>query len=417
MKDSRIVEMTPAAMRGLASSPPSKSLLHRALICSTLAGRPCLDAIPAVPGDDIVATVRALAALGRVSGSGAVGSGDGATRIDCGESGTTLRLLVPVFAALGVQAVFTGGGRLPERPMQPVVDALRGGGVAVAHPGSGTFLPLVLSGRLSAGRFALPGNVSSQFVSGFLLALPLLDGDSRIELTSPLQSRSYVDMTLAVMRAYGVSAETAPDGSGYEIAGRWRYRAPIGGFAVEGDASQEAFWHLANHLGSSVEIANPARGGLQGDALFPELLKRMCAAPAGGPPPEIDVSHVPDLVPALAAAAVFSPAGVRIVNGARLRLKESDRIATSVAMLQRLGVRATATSDGLLVAPGASTPGAATTLPEIDGAGDHRIVMAAAMLGTRVPLRIRGSGAVTKSWPSFFDDIRVLGAKAKEIHP
>ncbi len=422
MKARLIVEMTPAALRGPVSSPPSKSLLHRALICSALAGRPCLDKVPATPGDDISATARAVAAL-----SGAVAGGtcgvvaahrDGAgTVVDCGESGTTLRLLAPVFAALGIDVVLTGRGRLPQRPMQPVLDALRSGGVSASCPGGGEFLPLSLSGRLSAGRFALPGDVSSQFVSGFLLALPLLDGDSRISLSGALQSRSYVDMTLAVMRAYGMVVESDSRGMEYEVPGRQRYRVPSGGFEVEGDASQEAFWHLANHLGSEVRISNPALGGLQGDAAYPALLAEMRGAAPDGPPPEIDVSQIPDLVPALAAAAVFSPSGARIVNGARLRLKESDRIATSVAMLTAIGARARETADGLVVASGlpAATTSGGGAVPEIDGAGDHRIVMAAAMLGTRVPLRIRGAEAVSKSWPSFFGDIRAAGAKAKEI--
>ena len=396
-----VLRLGPGLLSGKVAVPPSKSLLHRAMICAALAGDPALCPAPDAPSEDIAATRRVLDAL--------LAPGDAPAQADCGESGTTLRLLVPVAAALGRAAVFAGRGRLPLRPMKPYADALAGSGATLAFPADpGRFLPLSVSGHLRPGVFSLPGDVSSQFVSGLLLALPLLPGPSEIRLTSPLQSRPYVDMTLVVLRAFGVEVRETP--SGFEIPGPQRFRraAPC---TVEGDASQEAFWHLANFLGSSVSIAAPARSGLQGDAVFPDLLARLRVAPAGGPTPEIDVAQTPDLVPALAAAAAFSPAGARIVRAERLRLKESDRLATTRALLAAFGCEARETPDGLLIPPGPPAPPAAP--PVVDGAGDHRIVMTAAMLATRSPCLLRGAGAVAKSWPSFFDDYRAAGGRAE----
>ena len=396
-----LLRLGPGLLSGEVAIPPSKSLLHRAMICAALAGDAALCPVPGAPSEDVAATRRVLDAL--------LAPGDAPARADCGESGTTLRLLVPVAAALGRPAVFTGRGRLPLRPMKPYADALAGSGADLAFPAEpGRFLPLAVSGRLRPGAFELPGDVSSQFVSGLLLALPLLPGPSEIRLTSPLESRPYVDMTLAVMRAFGVEARETPGGFAVPGGRRYRRTAP---FVVESDASQEAFWHLANFLGSSATIAAPARSGLQGDAVFPDLLARLRAAPAGGPAPEIDVAQTPDLVPALAAAAAFSPAGARIAHAERLRLKESDRLATTRALLAAFGCDARETPDGLLIPPGPPAPPAAP--PVVDGAGDHRIVMTAAMLATRTPCLLRGAGAVAKSYPSFFDDYRRAAGRAE----
>lgn len=414
------LRLGPGALAGEVAVPPSKSLLHRALVCAALAGRPDACRVPAAPSEDVAATRRCLAAL--------FAPGAGPAALDCGESGTTLRLLVPVAAALGRKTVFAGRGRLPLRPMKPYADCFAGSGAALRFPAEpGRFLPLALSGRLRPGVFRLPGDVSSQFVSGLLLALPLLDGASEIRLASPLQSRPYVDMTLAVMRAFGVGAAETP--AGFAVPGSQRYRAPDAPYEAGSDASQAAFWHLANFLGSSVSFAGPrvrpanrrtdepANGGgaaaLQGDAVFPDLLARLAAAPAGGPPPEIDVAQIPDLVPALAAAAAFAPAGARIVHAERLRLKESDRLATTCALLRAFGSAAAETPDGLVVPPG--PPALPAEPPVVDGAGDHRIVMAAAMLATRAPCVLRGARAVAKSYPSFFDDYRRAGGRAEEM--
>ncbi len=407
----------PGPLSGPVSVPPSKSLLHRALICARLAGCPSAVKPPTRPSDDICATLRALDAIFapiRKDGNPAL--------VDCGESGTTLRLLVPVAAAFGRAAVFVGAGRLPRRPMAPYADALEDGGVKFEFPERpGEFLPLRVSGALRPGIYTLPGDVSSQFVSGLLLALPLVGGASEIRLASALQSRPYVEMTIAVMREFGVSVSETEHG--FAVPGGARYAPPPGGaFQVEGDASQEAFWHLANHLGSNVSITSPASAELQGDAVFPSVLETIRAATPNSSPPEIDVSQIPDLVPAIAAAAAFSPRGVVVTHGERLRLKESDRIATSVALLRSFGARAEERPDGLAVFPipthaiGRDSKGDVSE-PSVhaDAAGDHRIAMAAAMLATRRHCELRGASSVAKSWPSFFDDYRRAGGRVEVL--
>lgn len=411
------LRLGPGTLSGTVRVPPSKSQLHRAIVCAALAGDVSRVPLPDNPSDDIRATLRAMRALLPAAFAGqAAGTRSGPVVCDCGESGTTLRLCVPIAAALGIDAVFTGSGRLPMRPMQPYADAFAGSGAVLETPPAGAdgvrrWLPLRVSGKLRPGVYSLPGDVSSQFVSGLLLALPLLSGPSRVEIRGRLESRPYVEMTLAAMRASGVAVSSMPDG-GFSVPGGGRY-VSAGKAPVESDASQEAFWHLARFLGSDVSIDSPAGSGLQGDAVFPSLLGRLAAAPAGGAAPEIDVSQIPDLVPALAAAAAFSPAGARIVNGARLRLKESDRLATTCAMLRAFGSAASETPDGLAIPPGPPpAPRPDVPPPEVDGAGDHRIVMAAAMVATRIPCVVRGAGAVNKSYPSFFEDYRRAGGVA-----
>lgn len=404
------LSLGPGLLSGRVSVPPSKSLLHRALVCSRLAGCGGAVQVPPRPSDDIRATLRALDALSAPPTPGA-----GPVQIDCGESGTTLRLLVPVAAALGCDAVFTGSGRLPRRPMAPYAAAFGGSGCVLSFPpGGAEFLPLRVSGRLRPGVYTLPGDVSSQFVSGLLLALPLTGGASEVRLSSPLQSRPYVDMTIAVMRAFGVAVEETPEG--FSLLATARYIPPLGGvFQVEGDASQEAFWHLANHLGSNVAITAPASSGLQGDAVFPGVLATLRAVAPGGAPPEVDVSQTPDLVPALAAAAAFSPCGAVVTHGERLRLKESDRIATTCALLRAFGIRVEERADGMAVFPlprGAVFDGNPASA---DAAGDHRIAMAAAMLATQRRCVLRGASSVAKSWPSFFEDYQNAGGRVEAL--
>ena len=406
------LRLGPGPLSGSVRVPPSKSLLHRALIGAALSGDVSPVPLPERPSDDIAATLRVLRALlpgAFGGGAGGAAAPSGPVVCDCGESGTTLRLAVPVAAALGVDAVFTGSGRLPLRPMAPYESAFAGSGASFSRPsGSGAWLPLRVSGQLRPGVYRLPGDVSSQFVSGFLFALPLLGGPSRIEIEGPLESRPYVEMTLASMRAFGV--EAAWRGGSFDVPGGQRY-SPSSSPPVESDASQEAFWHLARFLGSGVGIASPASSGLQGDAAFPSIVAGIAGA-APGSMPEIDVSQVPDLVPALAVAAAFSRSGARLAHAARLRLKESDRLATTCALLHAIGSGASETADGLAIPPGpppAPAPGA--PLPVVDGTGAHRIVMAAAMAATRVPLAVSGAEAVNKSYPSFFDDYRACGGK------
>lgn len=311
--------------------------------------------------------------------------------LDCSESGSTLRFLLPVAAALGRGARFVGHGRLPERPHDVLLDAMAEHGATT----DARRLPLQLHGRLYGGTFALPGNVSSQYITGLLLALPLCAEDSVIRLTTRLESAPYVNLTLRALADFGIRVETLPNG--WRIPGRQRYRSP-GRVAIEGDWSGAAFWLAANALGSHVECGNLDETSAQGDRAIRPLMNHL-----GG---EIDVSECPDLVPALAVAAAGFPGRTALVGAARLRLKESDRLASVAALLRALGGAVEEGAESLTIHGGAPLTGGT-----VDGCGDHRIVMAAAVAATAAssPVTILGAQAVAKSYPDFFRDFKALG--------
>ncbi len=411
------VRILPSALRGRLEVPLSKSAAHRAMICAALAG----GADPLPPGaqesDDLRATRGALRAL--------LSPEEGPADVGCGESGSTLRFLVPVAAALGRPAVFTGRGRLPLRPLGVYLRCLPPHGVrlqaGVGRPPGGC-LPLRVSGRLSPGVFSLPGDVSSQFVTGLLLALPLLSGDSEIRLTSPLQSAPYVEMTVRTLRAFGVSVLGTD--SGWAVPGGQRYR-PAPGFRVERDWSQAAFFLAAGALGGPVELWGLDPDSAQGDRAAEGLFRRLGArvfwrggalvarageGPAEPAETEIDAAQIPDLVPALAAAAALCPGRrTRITHAERLRLKESDRLAALTRGLGRLGADVRETPGGLDIRGAPALAGG-----EADGCGDHRVVMALAVaaLKARGETVLTDAQSVRKSYPRFFEDYNRLGGKA-----
>ncbi len=395
------VIITPGALAGRVRVPASKSAAHRALICAALADGPTTIRISAL-NRDIEATIACLTALGadirreadalRVTPIARVPED---ALLDCGESGSTLRFLLPVAAALGARCRVVGHGRLPLRPNAPLIGALRAHGASV----DSDLLPMVLSGRLRPGRFELPGDVSSQYISGLLFALPLPDGDSQITLTTHLESAAYVDMTLAALARFGIRVE--PIGGGWRIPGGQRYRSP-GEIGVEGDWSAAAFWLAANAIGADVRVEGLSEDTAQGDRAVAGLLGRA----------EIDASGVPDLVPALAVAAAYRPGRTVIAGAARLRLKESDRLESVAKLLTALGHGCRVTADGLEIDGGAPTP-CAEAVRTVDGANDHRVVMAAAVAATCAdrPVRVTGAEAVEKSYPDFFRDFRQLGGR------
>ena len=261
--------------------------------------------------------------------------------LDCGESGSTLRFLLPVAAALGCRATFLGSGRLPRRPLGPLLQALEQGGVGV----SGEGLPLTLEGRLQPGRYQLPGDVSSQFITGLLLAIPLTGEGGEIDLLGSLESAGYVDMTRAALSRFGIGAQATPEG--FRVPQGQGYRSP-GEVQVEGDWSNAAFFLVAGALAGPVRCAGLRLPSPQGDAAAVALLERWGARISIGQegvavsageerrPLTIDLRDIPDLLPILAVAASVTPGVTRFVNGARLRLKESDRLA-SVPMINALG--------------------------------------------------------------------------------
>ena len=380
--------ITPGPLEGTVTPPPSKSQAHRAILAQLLAGGGTVSNLAA--SQDIEATRRCAAALKT--------EGDGLPLLDCGESGSTLRFLIPIALALRGGGRFTGRGRLMDRPQKPYFDIFDEKGIFYEQKDGA----LTVKGELKPGEYRLPGNVSSQFVTGLLYALPLLEGESRIVLTSPLESRGYVDMTLDVLDHFGVRAEVLEDG--FLVPGDQVFQARD--FTIEADWSQAAFWMAAGLLGNPVLTVGLSDQSTQGDRVIDEHF----ASFAWGTwrTVEIDVSDCPDLLPPLAVMAAFHDGATRLINAARLRLKESDRLATVTKMLTALGGQVEEGPDWLAI-PGTRFLKGGT----VDGANDHRIVMAAAIAATRCtgPVTILGAEAVNKSYPRFWEEYKRLGGE------
>lgn len=396
------ITVKPYPMAGSVTAPPSKSHVHRLLIAAALCEEETAIHCPG-ENEDIAATVRCLSALNtdifqegdcfRVCRAFPPRFFPPRNALNCGESGSTLRFLLPLCAAHPAKydIVLTGAGRLPSRPNGPLLHALRAHGAEI----DGDFLPLTVHGGLQSGDFALPGNISSQYFSGLLFALPLISGDSTLTYTSPLESMPYVELTLSVLRQFGVQIE--PMENGWRIPGDQRYTSP-GAVEAEGDWSAAAFWLGANVLGNAVAVAGLNRSSCQGDKAVEDLLARI-----GG---EIDVTDTPDLMPILSAVAAALPGKItRVTGAARLRLKESDRISAMAQTIRALGGNAEELPDGLVIR-GTKLKGGT-----VDGQNDHRVVMSAAVAATACagPVTILGAEAVQKSYPRFWRDFEALG--------
>ena len=404
------LRITPHKLSGTVQVPASKSMAHRAIICAALSGG--ISYITGVTfSKDIYATLSVMEALGahyQIEGDGISLSGINApaakATADCCESGSTLRFLIPVAAALGTTTTFLGQGRLPERPITPYLHELPPKGVTFDVTGT---MPFTITGTLQPGRFELEGDISSQFITGLLFALPLLAGDSDIIMTSPLQSRPYADMTIDCMAKFGVTVtETA---EGYHIPGNQTYQACD--VRVEGDFSQAAFFYAANAIGNEVILENIPEKTSQGDRKIVEILADMWYNK--NEQLLVDASDIPDLVPIMAVAASLAPRNTRIYGAERLRIKESDRLETTAALINTLGGKVTITPDGLEITPVSTFHGGT-----VDSAGDHRIAMCAAIAATRADgdVIIRGAQCVEKSYPAFFEDYQSLGGVANGIH-
>lgn len=414
------VKYLPFTPCGTVNIPPSKSDVHRAIICAALSGGRCTVS-PVALSNDIKATVGVITDLGgRVEVNGSTLEIDGSgifktdnVTLDCGESGSALRFFIPVAAAGGISATFVGHGLLPERPIGIFTEALPKAGVKCETAGG---LPLKISGRLKSGRFYIPGNVSSQFITGLLLALPLLSGDSDIVLTSPLESAGYINMTIYTMSRFGVEVKATQNG--WHISGNQSYRPTD--YTTDGDWSQAAFFMVSAAIGGSVTINGVNRASAQGDKKIAELTARFGArvtqtdsgvtvAKNELRAASIDASQIPDLVPALGVCAAFAQGTTKIYNAARLRIKESDRLKTTAALINSLGGRARELDDGLEIEGRASLRGGFA-----DGCNDHRIIMAAAACAAGLETEITCSYAmsVNKSYPDFYKDYNNIGGKA-----
>lgn len=413
--------LQPRPLAGMVAAIPSKSWAHRLLLGAALSGEPTALSCGAL-SRDIQATMACLSALGAdVTYKGKTlwvrpGPPPRCCRLPCGESGSTLRLLLPVVAALGIPAGFFMEGRLPSRPLAPLDRELEAHGLRLSRPEPGL---LRCRGKLQPGSFILPGNVSSQFISGLLFALPLLDRESTLTVTGPVESGPYLEMTRKALELFGVPL--AVRGETYTVSPA-PYRSP-GHIQVEGDWSNAAFWLCAGALGGGITVTGLNRNSLQGDRAICTLLSAMgakttwteggCTATPGHTRPlRIDARPIPDLVPILAIAASAAPGITRIEHAGRLRLKESDRLEAVCRLLQSLGGRAFPEGDRLVIQGGASLTGG-----EVTSCGDHRIAMAAAVAASLCtgPVRLIGAEAVTKSYPRFWQDYRSLGGVWEEI--
>ena len=401
-----IVTITPTLLSGDVTPPPSKSQAHRLLIAAALSQGESIISNVAY-SQDILATLDCLEGLGaqitreedfvRLEGICPGKTGDVLPRLNCRESGSTLRFMIPVALAVAGGGVFSGSGRLMERPQGPYQVLFAEKGISFSQTGG----EISVSGTLTPGTYALPGDVSSQFVTGLLYALPLLDGDSRIVLTSPLESRNYVDMTLLALEAFGVQVQE--EENGYFIPGGQTFRPAH--HTVEADYSQAGFYFAAKGLGNQIEICGLNPRSAQGDRRIEPFYAQL-RAPGRV---ELDVSQCPDLVPALAAhAALRTGEETAIVNAARLRIKESDRLAAVTAELNALGAHVEEFEDHLIIHGVSALRGG-----EGDAHNDHRIAMMLAVAATRAdgPVRITGAESVNKSYPNFWEHYRQLGGR------
>lgn len=413
--------LTPRLIGGTVAAIASKSQAHRLLICAALADR-ATKIVCAEPSQDMDATARALAALGAdfsyLNGAYTVYPLEmprGDAVLDCGESGSTLRFLIPVVGALGISATFRLRGRLAERPLSPLWEAMEAHGCTLSRPSKDE---VRCEGRLDGGHWEIAGNVSSQFISGLLLALPLTREESDIMLTTPLESAGYVDLTAQALRQFGV--EVTRTETGWRLPQSRGYRS-CGRAAVEGDWSNAAFWLCAGAISAPVTVEGLSASSAQGDRAIVSVLERfgakveLCGDSVTVTPGdlhgiELDARDIPDLVPPVALVAACAKGTTRIFGAERLRLKESDRLQSIAATLSALGATVEITEDGLQITGSRLTGGA------VSSCSDHRIAMMAAIAACVCPrpIILRGAEAVKKSYPRFWEDYKQMHRTREE---
>lgn len=390
------ITITPRKLHGTIAAIPSKSQAHRLLICAAFADKEshliCSDT-----NRDIEATVDCLNALGAEikrtqNGYNVVPicNVPKTATLNCHESGSTLRFMLPIVGALGVDATFLLSGRLPQRPLSPLWEEIGRMGCHLSRPTDDT---IRCQGKLRSGIFSIAGNVSSQFITGLLFASALMAGDSRIEIIGALESKPYVEMTQQTLTQFGV------DTAGYEVKGRQIFCSPRD-MMVEGDWSNGAFWLAAKALGCPLEVTNLRTDSLQGDREVVNFLHALNYQI------RIDGAQTPDLIPILAIVA-GAKQGSTFVNCGRLRLKETDRLETTAAMIRALGGWAEIIGDSLIV------KGTGFRGGTVDAKGDHRIAMSAAIAATvsTGPVTVLNAHEVKKSYPGFWEDYEKLGGK------
>ena len=389
----------PGKLTGQTAAIPSKSQAHRLLICAALADGPT-QLYCAQSNRDLDATAACLNALGAEIRATETGFSvrpmehiPAKATLPCGESGSTLRFLLPLAAALGVETTLQMEGRLPQRPLSPLWEELERKGCQLSRPTPDTIL---CRGQLQPGSFRLSGSISSQYFTGLMLALPLLSGSSRLLVQGELESKPYVDMTRQTLALFGVQADLG------EIQGSQRYLSP-GRVTVEGDWSNAAFFLTAQALGSPVSVTGLNPDSAQGDREIRNLLQSMetCSTISG--------AQIPDLIPILAVFAACRQGAV-FTHIQRLRMKESDRVASTLAMITALGGHGWADADTMTIS------GTGLTGGQVDAHNDHRIAMASAIAATccSQPVILLDAQCVQKSDPHFWEVYAQLGGQYEQ---
>lgn len=392
-----------SSIKGEVNSIPSKSYAHRALICNFLSGnKGNIEGL--YPSEDITATKNCIDAL--------INAGEKVT-LDCGESGSTFRFMIPVAMAIGGEFVFIGRGRLMERPIEELTSVLEKHGVVFNKSDY-----LLAKGKLTPGEYKIRGDISSQYVTGLLTALPLLNGDSEIILTTPLASKPYVDITLSVLADYGI--EITQTENGFNIKGNQKYKAKD--YIVEGDWSNAGYHLVLGALSTEgVTLKNINVNSLQADKSILSVIES-----AGGKiitegnqitikntgklkAFAFNAKHSPDVVPAISALASFCEGESVITDIERLKIKESDRVLSIITTLKTFGIKAREENNSLIITGGTVKGG------NVYSFNDHRIVMMASILALNAKGKsvIEGADAVNKSYPTFFEDLKKLGGEVK----
>ena len=409
------IKINKGKLFGSVNAVPSKAYLHRALICAALCDGPT-EIFGKLGCDDVFATLSCLRALGaEIETEGEIYSITPIKRaktayFNCNESGSTLRFLLPVAAALGGEYIFDGCGNLQDRPVLPLLEALEKHGIKCDFCNDSRRLPLKISGKLTGGEFRLSGGISSQFVSGLLLAAPIVGEDVKITLTDELKSKNYVDITINLMQKFGVDVEVSADG--FFVKGGQRYVSPKR-FSVEGDWSSAAVYIACGLLCGNVSVTGLNAESLQGDKAFLKFANAMHgdiefkegafiareSLLCGG---NFNVENAVDIAPVLAVTCAFA-SGKSVISGVnRLKLKESDRLAATIDLINAIGGRAVLQGDSLVIEGGVSREFTYKS-------SDHRMIAAAAVAGARCGGHIYGANSVKKSEPQFFETFKSLG--------
>ena len=424
------VNIIPKNLEGEVVIPPSKSLAHRAIIAAGLSSG--ISEISNISySEDIAATINAMKSLGAGIKKKTAGKDSNSLLISgtdnrilpveeiirCNESGSTLRFTIPLAGLTDRKLTFQGKGRLTRRPLTVYYDIFDNQGIEY-YTDNGR-LPLTVPGRIKPGRFVIKGNISSQFITGLMFSLPLLNGDSRIIITTDLESRGYVDLTINILKKYSIEINN----NNYQeffIRGRQRYRP--NNYRVEGDYSQAAFWIAAGVFGNRIKCSDIKQGSLQADRRIVNTVDRMgadlnierdsiIANRSNTYGIKFDASQCPDLVPIVAVLAALSAGKTEIINAARLRIKESDRLKAVSTELNKLGADIRELKDGLVIRGKKQLNGGV-----VDSWNDHRIAMSLAVAAIKCtePVIIKNSHAVKKSYPDFWGEYRRLGGNIDE---